>query len=69
MGHFGDDSVKEVLTAASLLKAIKLDVAQNALQAVCGYNSELRTYIRRLDLELYVITGNYVTKRPRLKVL
>lgn len=34
---------------------------QNALQAVCGYHSKLRTYIHKLDLELYVITGNDVT--------
>lgn len=30
---------------------------QNALQAVCGY----QTCMDKLDLELYVITGNDVT--------
>lgn len=37
---------------------------QILLQAVCGHNSAMRAYLHILHLELFVITGNYVTEPP-----
>lgn len=42
--NFADKLVKEVLTALCLFRTMLLDIIQNALQAVCGYHSMLRTY-------------------------
>lgn len=55
--NFADKLVKEVLTALYLFRTMLLDMIQNALQAVCGYHSMLRT----TNLEFCVIAGSDFT--------
>lgn len=69
MVHLSNKSTREVFKCDVSVEThtYRVDVIRFALQAVCGYNSALRTYIGRLSLELRVITGNDVTKGPGLK--